>query len=355
MRRRWHSTEMNFWPGFTDVLSGMLLATVFVLTMFAVTQGGLVSLLHNKDSALVELREQTEKLAALLRQEKLRSLSLESQIERQGAEMLALGQKNRSVQDELRALEDLVGGDRLQVESLLAQLKAYNEQIQALNAKLASAQSDTQFKDASIADLQAALARLRKQLEQMSGTLDQRESQAASQKLRIAELLVQMSKKDDRIAKLELLERYRSEFLEKMTAVFGDNPNIRVVGDRFVFQSEVLFRSGSARLGDGGKDELNRFAKAFVELLPQIPPDLPVNVQVEGHTDNVPIGSAEFRDNWHLSTERALQVVSHLQARGIPKDMLSAAGFGENQPRSKGNNAKARAANRRIEIRITRR
>lgn len=347
---------MNFWPGFTDVLSGMLLATVFVLTMFAVTQGGLVSLLNNKDSALIELREQTELLAALLRKEKKRSLELESEIEKQGAQMLELGKKNRSVQDELLALETLVGGDRLQVESLLAQLKTYNEQIQALNAKLASAQSNAQFKDASISDLQAALARLRKQLEQMSGTLDARESQAATQKLRIAELLVQMTKKDARIAQLELLERYRSEFLEKMTAVFGDNPNIRVVGDRFVFQSEVLFRSGSARLGDGGKGELDRFAKAFVELLPQIPPDLPVNVQVEGHTDKVPIGSAErFRDNWHLSTERALEVVSHLQAQGIPKEMLSAAGFGENQPRAKGNSARAKAANRRIEIRITRR
>lgn len=347
---------MNFWPGFTDVLAGMLLATVFVLTMFAVTQGGLVSLLHNKDSDLVRLREQTELLASLLRKEKQRSLELQSQIERQGASILDLGTKHRGVQEELRALEALVGGDRNRVEDLLAQLKQYNEQIQALNAKLASAQSDTKFKDASIADLQAALARLRSQLEQMSGSLNERDSQAAAQKVRIAELLVQMSKKDARIAQLELLERYRSEFLEKMTAVFGDNPNIRVVGDRFVFQSEVLFRSGSARLGEGGKAELDRFGKAFVELLPQIPPDLPVNVQVEGHTDSDPIGAGErFRDNWHLSTERALEVVEHLQARGIPREMLSAAGFGQNQPRARGKSAKAKAQNRRIEIRITRR
>lgn len=356
MRRRWHDSELNFWPGFTDVLSGMLLATVFVLTMFAVTQSALVSIVHNKDSALADLRAETARLAALLSREKTKGGKLQEKIAGQAQELVQLGSAKRSAEDELRKLEELIGADRRQVEALLAQLKQYNEQIRALNAKLASAESDAKFKDASISDLQAALTRLRQQLEQMSKSLDTQSNQASAQRVRISQLLVELSKKDARIAELELLERYKSEFLEKMSAVFGDNPDIRVVGDRFIFQSEVLFRSGSANLGERGKRELVRFAQAFLELVPQIPNELKVNVQVEGHTDSDPIGATDqYRDNWHLSSERALKVVNFLQKRNFPKNMLSAAGFGSNQPRAEGNTAQVKAQNRRIEIRITRR
>ena len=141
-----------------------------------------------------------------------------------------------------------------------------------------------------------------------------------------------------------------------MSEVFKDNPNIKVVGDRFVFQSEVLFASGSDELGLPGRRELLKFVNAFKELLPRIPRDLDVNIQVQGHTDTDKVVFTDrFASNWELSAARALTVVDFLADHGIPQDMLSAAGFGEFAPRVPGDSPEAKAQNRRIEIRITRR
>ena len=165
-----------------------------------------------------------------------------------------------------------------------------------------------------------------------------------------------MARKDERIEELERLEKYTSEFLAKMSEVFKDNPNIKVVGDRFVFQSEVLFESGSDELGAAGIGELDKFVRAFRELMPRIPKSLEVNVQVQGHTDSDQVVLTDrFTGNWELSTARALRVVEHMARRGFPERMMSASGFGEHAPRVRGRSADAKAQNRRIEIRITRR
>jgi chemotaxis protein MotB len=356
VRRRRSSFEFNFWPGFTDVLAGMLLALVLVLTFFAVTQTGLVHLVGGKDAALRALEEQAAELRRLLAlsEDRAEALSVDLIAATQAVELF--GAERDAAVAVAQALRDEVADEQVRIADLARRLKDYVEQIKELNAKLADAEETAEARESSVAELQAAVNRLRSQLARMGADLGAARRKTNEQSLRLSQLLVEMAKKDERIVELERLERYRSEFLERMSEVFADNPNVRVVGDRFVFQSEVLFASGSAEIGEAGRRELDKFVRAFKALIPRIPEDLDVNVQVQGHTDTDALVSDEqFRDNWELSTARALRVVNVLAAAGVPDSMMSAAGFGEHFPRVQGSSPEAKAQNRRIEIRITRR
>ena len=131
---------------------------------------------------------------------------------------------------------------------------------------------------------------------------------------------------------MQELNRYRSDFFGRLREILSDRDNIRIVGDRFVFQSEVLFPSGSDVLQSIGEEELAKLAQAIVELNGEIPSDIDWIIRVDGHTDNVPISGGRFSDNWQLSTERAGAVVKYLITQGVPANRLAATGFGEYQP-----------------------
>jgi len=151
------------------------------------------------------------------------------------------------------------------------------------------------------------------------------------------------------------LSRYRSDFFGRLRAILGNRPDIRIVGDRFVFQSEVLFDTGSADLGPGGKEQLDRLATLLLDVSQRIPKDIDWILRVDGHTDRVPIRTERFPSNWELSTARALSVVRHLIERGLPPNRLAAAGFGEFQPIDDRSDEIAYRRNRRIELKLTER
>jgi chemotaxis protein MotB len=152
------------------------------------------------------------------------------------------------------------------------------------------------------------------------------------------------------------LARYRSDFFGRLRQILGNRPEIRVVGDRFVFQSEVLFDTGAATLKPQGNAELDKVADAILDLSKEIPPDIPWVLRVDGHTDKRPLtGSGEFKSNWALSAARAISVVQYLASRGVPPQRLLAAGFGEYQPVDLGSTDDALARNRRIELKLTER
>jgi len=151
------------------------------------------------------------------------------------------------------------------------------------------------------------------------------------------------------------LSRYRSEFFGRLRDILGAREGVRIVGDRFVFQSEVLFASGSAELGDGGKKQLSRLAILLLDIAAKIPSDLNWILQVDGYTDNVPISNRRFPSNWELSAARAISVVKFLKHQGIPATHLAATGFGEYQPLDRRGDAIARRRNRRIELKLTQR
>ena len=155
--------------------------------------------------------------------------------------------------------------------------------------------------------------------------------------------------------RVEELAGYRSEFFGRLRELLGDRPDVRVVGDRFVFQSEVLFDAGADQLGDAGKAELAKFAQTLVTISRTIPQDIPWVLRVDGHTDVRPIATARFPSNWELSTARAVSVVKYLVERGVPQNRLAATGFGEHQPLDAGNDEIAYRRNRRIELKLTER
>ena len=155
--------------------------------------------------------------------------------------------------------------------------------------------------------------------------------------------------------KVQELARYRSEFFGRLRDILGTRPGITVVGDRFVFQSEVLFASGSADLALDGQQQMKQLALTLLDVAKAIPADINWILRVDGHTDSQPINTAAFRSNWELSTARAIAVVRYLTAQGIPPERLAAAGFGEFQPLDSGTDPAARAKNRRIELKFDQR
>jgi len=237
-------------------------------------------------------------------------------------------------------------------------LKAELEKkVAELGAKADQAQGQIVLEHKISEDARAQAALLNQQLEAMrqelakiSQALGASESLSADQKVQIAELGKRLN--SALASKVEELAHYRSEFFGRLRKLLGDHPGVRIEGDRFVFQSELLFTSGSAELGENGRAQLAELAKSLVDLTRQIPPDINWVLRIDGHTDRQPIKSSRFASNWELSTARAVSVVKFLAAQGLPQDRLAAAGFGEFQPVDKADTSDAYAKNRRIEIRM---
>jgi len=233
-----------------------------------------------------------------------------------------------------------------EIEKSKVQLKATSEALSE-NEKL-SAQQRTQ-----IEVLNQQLFALRQQLASISKMLDVTEAKNKEQKVQIANLGKRLNVA--LAGKVQELARYRSEFFGRLRKILGNRDDIRIVGDRFVFQSEVLFNTGSAALGEPGREQLARLATTFKKIAAKIPPDINWILRIDGHTDSRPINTEKFPSNWELSTARAISVVRFLVAQGIPPDRLAATGFGQFQPLVPGNDEAAWRLNRRIEIKLTQR
>jgi chemotaxis protein MotB len=232
----------------------------------------------------------------------------------------------------------------IRLNELLAQGQA-SEQALANEKKL------SQENQNRVDLLNQQIAALREQLQRVAAALDLAEGKSKEQQVQIVDLGRRLNLA--LASKVEELARYRSEFFGRLRQVLGDRPDIRVVGDRFVFQSEVLFTPASAELGEDAKAQLKPVAQAVRELIPQIPADLPWMLRIDGHTDRRPIVTAQFPSNWELSTARAISVVKFFTEQGVPADHLAAAGFGEFQPLDPRNDEVAFRRNRRIELKLT--
>jgi chemotaxis protein MotB len=200
--------------------------------------------------------------------------------------------------------------------------------------------------------LNQQIAALRNQIAAVEAALQASESKDDSSQVKIADLGRRLN-----VAlaqRVQELNRYRSDFFGRLREILSDRDNIRIVGDRFVFQSEVLFPSGGSDLNPDGQTEMAKLAAALIDVAKEIPPEINWVLRVDGHTDNVPLsGSGRYADNWALSSARAIAVVKFLIAQGVPADRLVAAGFGEFQPIAPGDTPEARATNRRIELKLT--
>jgi len=275
--------------------------------------------------------------------------------------------KSRQVAAELEDAYKVIEADKEKIQAQLSDLailqSLHDEMIAKLSAaerartesELAQQQQSELTKEAQarVLLLNRQVAALREQLAQLQGILDVAEAENKAQQVQIADLGRRLN--IALASKVQELARYRSEFFGRLREVLGDRQDVRIVGDRFVFQSEVLFPSGSADLEEGGKQQLARLAGTLADIARKIPDELPWILQIEGHTDRAPISTAEFPSNWELSTQRAVSVLKFLRDQGIPAEHLSAAGFGEYQPLDDGSSPAAFRRNRRIELKLTQR
>ena len=286
----------------------------------------------NLEAQVTELALSLDKNTAALTAERDRSLALEARLSDE-EERTVLAQ--REIEDRELRLDELQLALLQSDEELTAEREV---SVQAANR---------------IALLNYQIIALRAQLTRLSQALDLVEREARDQGVVISDLGRKLN-----IAlagKVEELQRYRSEFFGRLREVLGDRAGIRVVDDRFVFQSEVLFASGSATLGESGKDQMRDLAATLLEIAKEIPDDLPWIMRVDGHTDTNPIHTALFQSNWELSSARALSVVHYLISQGVPPGRLAAVGFGEFQPIDPGNDEIGFRRNRRIELKLTNR
>jgi chemotaxis protein MotB len=392
-RRAQRST--NIWPGFVDALATLLLVLMFLVMVFVLAQFFLNEALSGRDAALQKLEGQVSELADLLGLERAQSTELRLNIAQLSEEL----QASVALRDDLgatiealtlraetaeqkterlnKALEDAfatVEADKAKIQVQVRELAALTQSVAALRAlkeeletkivemagKLGESEAAmiaerdiSESARARLALLNRQMAALREQLAQLSAVLETSEALSKKQKVQIANLGKRLNAA--LATKVQELSRYRSEFFGRLREVLGRQPGVRIVGDRFVFQSEVLFASGSAELGEEGKEQLGRLADTLREISTKIPKDIDWILRIDGHTDKVPINTAQFPSNWELSSARAISVVKFLKSREIPANRLVAAGFGEHQPLDNRDDEIGYRRNRRIELKLTQR
>lgn len=334
----------DYWPGFVDALATLLLVVIFVLSVFIVAQFYLSEALSGRDEALRDLNRRASELAELLALEKAESHAL-------GNEVAQLSVALQGKTSELDRLTQM----RAQADQELA---ARMTQISELDDALATARQRADMEAEISASARSEIALLNQQIVALRGQLARIESalqiaEAADQKNKI--VIAELSSRLNQAlaAKVEELAGYRSEFFGRLRQVLGALPGIQVSGDRFIFQSEILFATGAAEIGPEGQLELRKVARALLTVAEKIPEDIEWILRVDGHTDDVPINNLRFKSNWELSAARAISVVKFLVAEGVPSERLAAAGFGEFQSLDTGEDEIARRRNRRIELKLT--
>ena len=254
---------------------------------------------------------------------------------------------------ELAALTQSVAALRALKEELETKITEMSGKLEESEATMIAERDISESARARLALLNRQMAALREQLAQLSAVLEASEVLSKNQKVQIANLGKRLNAA--LATKVQELSRYRSEFFGRLREVLGRQPGVRIVGDRFVFQSEVLFASGSAELGEEGQEQLGRLADTLREISMKIPKDIDWILRIDGHTDKVPIHTAQFPSNWELSSARAISVVKFLKSREIPANRLVAAGFGEHQPLDDRDDEIGYRRNRRIELKLTQR
>src|SRR5260370_789244 len=413
--RQSRRSSIDIWPGFVDALVQLLMVIIFILLVFTVGQFYLGAALSGRDQALERLQQQINELADLLAIERrttddlrLGNSNLTAQLES------AVAERDR-LTGQLRDADAIVSVDKEKIELQLRELESLRRDVEALKsvradleaklaaqpdagalrdrtkelgARLASeqerpslAQRELDARDirlralggraeqaeqglaaekeisrnalARVDQLNAQIAALREQLSKIAAALDVSEAKVKEQHGQIVDLGKRLNLA--LVNNVEELARYRSEFFGRLREILGDRADIRIVGDRFVFQSEVLFAPGSAELGEDATKQLAPVIKALKEISAKIPPDINWILRVDGHTDHRPISSPQFPSNWEFSTARAISVVRFAIDEGVPATRLAAAGFADQQSLDPRNTEDAYRRNRRIELKLTER
>lgn len=336
LSRRSRERGIDYWPGFVDALSTLLLVFTFLVAVFMLGQFFIGREIAGKEDVVQRLTRQLAELSDLLSLER----SAKAEADQRLVGLSATLQQEKAERERLAGLAATAGSNQQQLSTL-------NQQI--LDEKSAAQRALEQ-----VSLLNQQINALRQQLQALEGALGQAETREKEAQTRISDL---GSRLNVALAqRVQELNRYRSDFFGRLRGVLGARPDMRIVGDRFVFESEIFFGSGGADLTDPGIAELNKLAETLRGLEREIPPDIAWIARIDGHTDKRPLsGVGQFKDNWELSAARAISVVRYLISQGISPHRLVAAGFGESSPIDFGDTPEALARNRRLELKITER
>jgi chemotaxis protein MotB len=339
-RTRRTSNRVDYWPGFVDALATLLLAIMFLLSVFVLAQFLLGQEITGKDAVLNRLNAQIDELTSLLSLERTNKQSLEDTI----ATLEASLTDTESERSRLQLALDSGSGNSAERDARIGTLTSQLEEEQQISQRALN----------QVELLNQQISALRRQISALEVALDASENKDRESQTKIANLGRRLN-----VAlaqRVQELNRYRSDFFGRLREILSDRPDVRIVGDRFVFPSEVLFASGAAELNEQGQEQMLKVAQALLQIGREIPDEIEWVLRVDGHTDNIPLtGAGRYRDNWELSQARALAVVKYFISQGISPQRLVAAGFGEFQPLEEGDSDEVRAHNRRIELKLTER
>lgn len=337
-RSRRGSGEYNeFWPAYVDVLSTLLLVVTLLMSIFMIAQFFVAQESSGKDTVMRRLTRQISELTNILSLEK---------------------DKGKKVEDDLAVLQATLSSLKAENEKLAATGFGADEKIKGAQTQIATLSGDlAKEKDLSaeamskVDILNQQLLALRRQIAALNEALEVSAAKDKDSQTAIKDLGARLNAA--LAVQVQELRRYRSDFFGRLRTALADRKDIRVVGDRFVFQSEVLFPSGQATMSLEGLSAIDQLASAIVELEKTIPQEVDWVLQVDGHTDIRPIASPQFPSNWELSTARAVSVVKYLISRGVPARRLVPAGHGEFAPLEDGASEDVLRRNRRIELKLT--
>ena len=361
------------WPGFVDALSSLLMVIIFVLMIFVLSQFFLSKKMSGQDEALVELRNNLIELSQLLSLERDTTTELtaqlsilETKIEEIKDELINEKEISKQYEEEITGQKNIIALNESEVINLKKKLEdkiknstKLKENVSNLEMKVNKKNLEIKNKNKIISSskkeinqLISASLKLKNKLSQLQTLLSAYKAKDKKEKIKTLNLGKDVNSALAR--RVEELEKFKSDFFGRVRELIKGRKEIRVVGDRFVFQSEVLFSLGSDELGVEGQLEMQKLASTLMEIEKSLPTDIDWILQIEGHTDNLPVKKGQtYKDNWELSTKRALSVLRFLIKQGIEPSRLSALGYGSFQPIDKDNTKSARVKNRRIEMKIT--
>ncbi len=361
------------WPGFVDALASLLMVIIFVLMIFVLSQFFLSQKMTGQDEALVKLRNNLLELGEMLSLERQTTTELTTQLSLLETKIVEV-KKNLKYEKELvtQFKEELAGQSNIlslnqsEIEDLKEKLKIkiqdallLKNNVEQLEKRINKKDTDINEKNETINankkeinELISASLKLRNKLSQLQTLLSAYKAKDKKEKVKTINIGKEMNSALAR--RVEELQKFKSDFFGRVRELIKGRKEIRIVGDRFVFQSEVLFKVGSEELGVKGQEEMAKLAITLMDIEKSLPTDIDWILQIDGHTDNLPVKKGQnYLDNWELSTKRALSVLRFLIKQGIKPDRLSASGYGSFQPIDKKNTNIARAKNRRIEMKIT--
>ncbi|MEW6347702.1 MAG: OmpA family protein [Thermodesulfobacteriota bacterium] len=341
------------------------------------------ALLTQKDKELIEALARSKEFDALLKKKEEALASQQTQAETSASELEAKIARIRELADkladmelklterddslaksrkgsseksaEIATLKSQLAGLNKNIAELSKKVAQYVEQVAALNRRLADSKEREDQSNVWASSLQKEVTSLTAKLDEISKRIETTAKlKDPQEEFRLSQLVTAIGQKDKEIDRLRKLAKYRSEFLARLDEIFRGVPDIKVQGDRFVFQSEILFQSGKKDINENGKHELDKFIRIYKEMAPKIPKDLDLMILIQGHTDTDPVSpSSRFKSNWELSSARAMEVLRYMIKEGIPPTHVGAVALGEFQPVAEENTPEAKRLNRRIEIKIT--